>query len=93
MAKVWDAATGRELFTLSRPTTPYLIFLNIAFSPDGSRLAASSNKSVGIYASSIEELVALARTRLTRAWTLNECQKYLHVEVCPSTIQPTAMAQ
>ena len=93
MAKVWDAATGRELFTLSRPTTPYLIFLNIAFSPDGSRLAASSNKSVGIYASSIEELIALARTRLTRAWTLNECQKYLHVEVCPSTIQPTARAQ
>jgi hypothetical protein len=29
------------------------------------------------------DLVALAKTRVTRALTIEECQKYLHVEQCP----------
>jgi hypothetical protein len=32
---------------------------------------------------STDELVALARSRVTRSLTTEECQKYLHVEECP----------
>jgi len=31
----------------------------------------------------IEELIALARSRVTRSLTTNECQRYLHIEQCP----------
>jgi hypothetical protein len=30
-----------------------------------------------------DELVALARSRVTRSLTAEECQKYLHVDDCP----------
>jgi WD40 repeat protein len=59
----------------------------IAFSPDGTRLAtASADSTVQLYPLNIEALVALARTRVTRSLTPEECQKYLHVEKCPPTL-------
>ena len=38
---------------------------------------------VRVYALQMEDLVALAKSRLTRSLTTEECQKYLHVEQCP----------
>jgi hypothetical protein len=35
------------------------------------------------FALDVEELIALARTRVTRGLTEAECQQYLHVEACP----------
>lgn len=53
-------------------------------SPDSRRLLASHNDgTLKIYAMNIEDLIALATTRLTRTWTTNECQTYLHMETCP----------
>jgi hypothetical protein len=43
---------------------------------------AGRNPTVRIYALNIEELIAIARSRLTRGLTTEECQKYLHVEAC-----------
>jgi hypothetical protein len=40
---------------------------------------------VRVHASSIEELMELARTRITRSLTTDECRTYLHVEKCPAT--------
>jgi WD40 repeat protein/serine/threonine protein kinase len=80
-AKVWDATTGEELLTLSGHGR----ILDLAFSPDGTRLAtAGTDGMVRLYVLPIEELVALARSRVTRSLTTEECQQYLHVEECPA---------
>lgn len=56
----------------------------ISFSPDGTRLAsAGADGSVRTYTLQLDDLVALARARLTRALTDEECHKFLHVEGCP----------
>jgi WD40 repeat protein len=82
-AKVWDATTGNELLTLTGHTDRVY---GIAFSPDGKHLAtASADGTVQVYALSIEDLMALARSRLTRTWTLDECKKYLQTDTCPPT--------
>jgi WD40 repeat protein len=79
--KVWDVETGEELATLD-PRTSFL--MGHALSPDGSRVAtASADGTIRIFALSTEELVEVARSRVTRSLTTEECQKYLHVEACP----------
>jgi hypothetical protein len=39
-----------------------------------------------VHALKIDDLMTLARRRLTRAWTSAECQRYLHQDHCPSTL-------
>ncbi|HLE51900.1 MAG TPA: WD40 repeat domain-containing protein, partial [Anaerolineales bacterium] len=58
----------------------------VSFSPDGTRLVTGSYQdgTVRVYLLRIEDLVALARTRLTRWFTLPECRQYLHTEQCPA---------
>lgn len=79
--KVWDAATGRELLTLHAPGP----LSGVAFSPDGAQLAAAGRDgTTRIYLLRIQDLIALAKSRLTRAWRLDECQAYLHADTCPA---------
>ena len=79
--KVWDSATGQNLLTLLGHERGVF---GVAFSPDGTRLATGGvDGTVRVYLLRIEDLVALAQSRLTRTWTTDECQKYLHVEQCP----------
>jgi len=40
---------------------------------------------VRVYVLPIEDLMALAKSRVTRSLTPQECQKYLHVEQCPAS--------
>jgi WD40 repeat protein/transcriptional regulator with XRE-family HTH domain len=57
----------------------------LAFSPDGTRIVATGRDHVvRIYELNTEGLIAIAKSRLTRTWTLEECQKYLHMEACPT---------
>lgn len=80
-ARVWDASTGRELLTLTGST---LGMTEVAFSPDGTRLAVSTNDgTTRVYVLPIDELIRLARSRLTRGWTPAECRQYLHQQSCP----------
>jgi len=80
-ARIWDGITGEELLTLYGDGGGVT---NLAFSPDGKRLATTSTDSkVNIYLLNIEDLMALARTRVTRSLTPEECQKYLHQKPCP----------
>jgi WD40 repeat protein/basic membrane lipoprotein Med (substrate-binding protein (PBP1-ABC) superfamily)/transcriptional regulator with XRE-family HTH domain len=74
-AKLWDAETGQELLTFFGDGSG---LNSIAFSPDGERLATGGDAGVREYLLDMNDLVALARTRVTRSLTSEECQKYLH---------------
>jgi WD40 repeat protein/DNA-binding SARP family transcriptional activator len=80
LAKVWDLEAGEEIATL------YGNEGNLApihISPDGTTVTVGSNGLVRIYTVDTEELVALARSRVTRSLTTEECREYLHVDECP----------
>ena len=82
-AKIWNIATGQEILTLPGNLSEVT---SVAFSPldGGAHLAVASGGVVRVYLLRIEEVLALAQTRVTRSLTLEECQKYLHVDVCPA---------
>jgi WD40 repeat protein len=80
--RVWDANTGQALLSLPAGESPYAT--SASFSPDGRYLAAGkADGTVRIFVLPIEELVALAQSRLTRGWAVAECIKY-HIDPCPS---------
>lgn len=88
-ARLWDSATGEELLTFSGDGSE---LNDVAFSPDGTRLAIGGDSGVRIYLLHINDLIALAQTRLTRSLTREECQKYLHSNVAacaPATLITT----
>jgi WD40 repeat protein len=80
-AKVWDAASGEQLLTLKGHTD---VVSSVAWSPDGKRLATGSvDGTVQIYSMDIHDLLKLARSRVTRDLTPDECERYFQSEKCP----------
>jgi len=79
---LWDPARGDELLSL-----PAAGRSAVAFSPDGARLAASvaSGRAVTVWPLGISDLVELARGRVTRSLSQEECRRYLHVARCPAS--------
>jgi WD40 repeat protein len=58
----------------------------LAFSPDGTQLAyTAADGTVRVVALDIDDLIDLARSRLTRSWTRYECETFLHRETCPDS--------
>jgi len=81
--KIWDAGSGKELFTLFGHTGRVF---DLAISPDGTRLATAGQDGISrVYLLNLKDLVNLARSRVTRTLTKEECQKYLHVNACPAS--------
>jgi WD40 repeat protein/DNA-binding XRE family transcriptional regulator len=81
LAKVWDVDTGEELASLYGNASNVF---GVAFSPDGSQLAtAGADGTIRTYALQIDDLIALAKSRLTRLLTEEECRKFLHSVSCP----------
>ncbi len=87
--KIWNvspgASAGEQPLTLYGGSTTAL---TPQFSPDGKRLVAGwswrgASGSVRVLALDLNDLLAIARSRVTRALTNDECQKYLHVDKCP----------
>jgi len=77
-ARIWDATTGAMVLKLSGlDEFPY-----VAMSPDGRWLATSSGGTAKIWALDVEELIDIARRRLTRTFRDAECVTY-HFDVCP----------
>jgi WD40 repeat protein len=75
--KVWDVLTGDELATFYGGS-------KVAWSPDGASIVTvGRGRILRTHVVSTDELVALARSRVTRSLTTLECQKCLHLEACP----------
>jgi WD40 repeat protein len=80
--KIWDSESGEELLTLFGHTGR---IFGLVISPDGTRLATAGQDGTSrVYLLKIEDLVKLARSRITRPLTIEECRKYLHLEACPT---------
>ena len=80
--KIWDIATGQNRLTLGDASEGRVT--DVDFDPTGVYLAASGDSGIRVYTLQIEDLVALAKSRVTRSLTTEECQKYLHAEECSS---------
>ena len=58
---------------------------NLAFSPDGSRLASISDEGkIRVWALDLDDLIGIAEREVTRTFTDEECRQYLHLDGCPS---------
>ena len=74
--RVFDAATGEQTLVLRGHD---VLVSDIEFSPDGSMLASAGlDGLVRVWALDLDDLIAIARTRVTRELTDDECRQYLH---------------
>ncbi len=82
-AKLWDLDQGLELSTLTNQPLP---LEGVDFGPDGRHVVtAGDDGKVNVYVVSIQELMEVARSRLSRGFTQEECQIYLHLPACPES--------
>lgn len=79
-AKIWDANNGELLLNLYGDGQG----LNgVTISPDGTKLATAGTAALRIYHLHLSDLVTLAKSRLTRDLTAEECLQYLRTQKCP----------
>lgn len=57
---------------------------SISFSPDGKRFAVGGESGISIFLLPIQDVIELAKSRVTRSLTFEECRQYLHVDGCPA---------
>lgn len=82
--RLWDARSGQGLIVIDERAGG---IRGVAFSPDGQRIAAAGGDGAArVYRwevfAPVDDLIALARGRLTRELTCAEQQQYLHTETC-----------
>jgi WD40 repeat protein len=78
--RLWDVDSWDELTIM---TDQNLALEGVDFSPDGRYVVASgSDGIVRVFIVSLEELIDVARSRLSRDFTQSECQRYLHLPSC-----------
>ena len=81
-ARVWNAQTGKLIFTSLDESSD---LIGAAFSQDGSRIALFySDGRILVHAIAFEDVLEIAKGRLTRSLTDAECRTYLHVPTCPT---------
>jgi WD40 repeat protein len=79
--RIWDARTGEQQLAL-RLAQP-LAVSSVSFSPDGKRLVTAwADGITRVWTLDLDELIDIARTRVTRDLTSVECRRYLHVDSC-----------
>jgi len=58
---------------------------DVQFSPDGRRLISGSRDlTARVFAIDVEDLIGIAKSRVTRTLDDAECQRYLHLPTCPT---------
>jgi len=83
LVRIWDLRSGKPLQDLPFGDVP---IENIEFLDNRHLLVAPANgPDVQIVTLDIDELLRIARSRLTRGFTQEECRTYLHVDTCPSS--------
>jgi basic membrane protein A len=90
-ARLWNAVTGEELLQLKPEGGAGLV--DIAFSSDGKMLAISADDAVKVYLLEIDDLVDLAKSRLSRNFSLQECLKFFTDARCEKLVEPTLTAE
>jgi WD40 repeat protein len=79
--KLWATETGQEMLTLYGHAG---CVTDLAFSPDGKRLYTISRDGTDrVYLLNINELITLAKKRLIRWFSDEECYQYLQLAECP----------
>ena len=82
--KIWDVTTGENIGTISPLAGPVH---NVKFSPDGKNIVLGAEDGVArFYLVGLGNLRALATTRITRSFSAEECQTFLHQDTCPENI-------
>jgi WD40 repeat protein/transcriptional regulator with XRE-family HTH domain len=87
VAKLWDMTPGENQGALLTTFPGHTAEVSdVAFSPDGNFLAAASwDGTVRVYLIQLEDLISAAMQRVTRPFTTEECQQYLHMDACPAS--------
>jgi len=81
-AQVWNTSTGDLIFTTPVESSDVAA---VAFTPDGSGVTVVySDGRIVVYPIALEDAIEIARSRLTRGFTDEECRRYLHVPSCPA---------
>ena len=81
-ARVWNVTSGDVLFTSPVESSDVE---GVAFNEDGSRVAVIySDGRIIVQAIALEDVIAIARARVARGFTEEECRTYLHVATCPA---------
>ena len=82
VARVWNTQTGALVFTsLDEPSQ----LEGAVFNQDGSRIALLySNGRILVHAIALDDVIEIAKGRVTRSLTGAECRSYLHVPTCPT---------
>lgn len=80
--RLWDLEAGEEVLRLSED----LPLAGVAFGPDGRYLASAGDGGLArVYVLDVDELMSLARDRVSRDLSDEECRQYLHLEACPTS--------
>lgn len=79
--KLWEASSGKLLLSFYGTGSGVG---GVGFTPDGSRLITASAEALRVYLLRLDDLIELAKSRLTRMLTTEECREFLHVETCPT---------
>jgi WD40 repeat protein len=77
--RLYDTAAGQLRLALGGGRGP---IGRVAFSGDGSMLAAHGVDEAYVWTLDLDRLIAVGRQELTRDWTDEECRRFLHQERC-----------
>ena len=73
-ARIWNVETGQEVLTITGHDSA---LSSVAYSPDGQRIVtASKDKTIRLYTTNIDELLSIAKSRVTRQFTEKERKRY-----------------
>jgi WD40 repeat protein/tetratricopeptide (TPR) repeat protein len=82
--RVWDATTGQTIYKLQGHSSGDIA---VAFSPDGKLIAAvSRDGAVDLFTQDVNELLTMARRRVTRPLNEEDCHQFLKDQKCPRSV-------